>query len=83
MSATTCNVCLDIGNFKIANTHSTRGPKDPVMESVIICGGWNLIKPLGGTTNCPTLQQNICENPNCFNGMDKLIRFSTYGHTSR
>jgi hypothetical protein len=78
-----CKVCVHAGHAEHAHTHSTRGPSDPTIEHVIKCGGWNLIKPLGGTTNCPVLQANVCTNPECFNGKDGLVRFPTYGHTTK
>ena len=81
--STRCNVCLASGNQHIAHTHTTRGPSNPVTEHIIKCGGWSLVKPLGGTTNCPVLQANVCTNPLCFNGMDGLVRFPNYGHTTK
>lgn len=78
-----CMVCVHAGQKHQAHTHSTRGPSDPIVEHVIKCGGWNLIKNLGGTTNCPVLQNNVCTNPKCFNGMDGLVRFPMYGHTTK
>lgn len=83
MSQTICKVCIHSGNKHQAHTHTTRGKSDPILEHVITCGGWKLTKPLGATTNCPVLRNNICTNPLCFNGMDGIVRFPEFGHTSK
>ena len=83
MSSIHCNVCAASGNRHIAHTHTTRGERNQTMEHIIQCGGWSLVKYLGGATNCPVLQGNVCTNPFCFNGMDGLVRFPSYGHTPK
>ena len=81
-SQATCKVCFDAGNYQNCMGHTTRGAYIPQMELQVLQQGWMLSKPLGRITTCPTLQGMVCQNPNCFNGNQGVIRFPMYGHTS-
>ena len=76
-----CKVCRDAGKGIVSVGHGPKSQLDEGIVKVVKEQGWNLIREIVCTTNCPTLMNTLCPNPNCFNGADGIIRFPNLGHS--